>query len=153
MVFPVSVSIIYSPLIAVNTNQHLINIYISSSAFSHIFMLHSFAEQWSQQRLSSLLLWRVSFREKLPSAPGSQLFCNNNLICVLDGLDLTKRVWLGMLERDCWICESQKEMFIIQPVNLFLSDTGLKDIRRQWKSYRHECDNTALQLLTFWKSN
>lgn len=71
MVFPVCVSIIYSPVIAVNTKQHLLNIHISSSAFSHSFMLHSCAEQWSQQRLSSLLLWRVSFREKLQFAVAS----------------------------------------------------------------------------------
>lgn len=156
MVFPVCVSIIYSPVIAVNTKQHLLNIHISSSTFSHSFMLHSCAEQWSQQRLSSLLLWRVSFREKLQFAAASlhvhQLPTATTWSAFRwsSACDLNKMIWLGMLERKCWICESQKEMFIIQLVNLFLSEIGQKDVTSHTGI---ECDNTALQLLTFLKSN
>lgn len=72
MVFPVCVSIIYSPLTAVYTKQHLLNIHISSGTFSHSFMLHSCAEQTQQfVTVASFFQRKASVCSSFPSRPSA----------------------------------------------------------------------------------
>lgn len=95
-------------LVPIYKKQHLFSIYITSGSFSHICLQQSFIHQWSQDielqhRLSGFSLWWVSFSEELlfqfvvaslhvhqllvsPSLFNFATTYNNDLICVLDGL-------------------------------------------------------------------